>query len=385
MLLKLDKKHKIKLILLLALANLNLFMMRENSIQINGDINKNIIASIENVSLSEVLLTSKQLSIAYNQVDDFCLREDLSQYDVFDKVEFEINQNELIAKIYNQNEVIIANCATGANYKSLQKGDKKQKSTSISIDGFLWSELLNKYNFDIDLACLVQDLLLNYDDISNRPIKGILKVLYTEIEHNGKKSFTISALDFKKQGRKRISIFNDEVNGIIRYYDDRFRYLSGYTNRAPVKFGIITSWYDKERIHPVTGINKPHFGTDYAATEGDPIYAVQSGIIEKIEFKRNNGNYVKIKHANGISSQYLHMSRFKKNLAKGHFVHKNDIIGYVGMTGLATAPHVCYRFWKNGRQINHLQYKDKLKKMSKAKIQSIDENMKLLSQQLNNI
>jgi murein DD-endopeptidase MepM/ murein hydrolase activator NlpD len=93
-------------------------------------------------------------------------------------------------------------------------------------------------------------------------------------------------------------------------------------------------------------------GTDYAAPKGTPIRAVADGIVTKRAHKRNNGLYVKLKHDKVYSTQYLHMSKFKKDVKVGSRVKQGDVIGYVGKTGLATGYHVCYRFWKNGRQVD---------------------------------
>ena len=113
-----------------------------------------------------------------------------------------------------------------------------------------------------------------------------------------------------------------------------------------------------KRKHPVTGRWKGHFGTDYAAATGTPIWTTADGVVVKASYNKNNGNYVKIKHNNTYTTQYLHMSRIKSGIKRNVKVKQGQIIGYVGSTGLATGPHVCYRFWKNGRQVD--PYKQKL-------------------------
>ncbi len=98
---------------------------------------------------------------------------------------------------------------------------------------------------------------------------------------------------------------------------------------------------------------RPHLGTDYAAPYGTPILAVGDGVVVKAGYTRGNGNYVKIKHNDTYATQYLHMQRFAKGIRVGAHVKQGQVIGYVGSTGLATGPHVCFRFWKNGRQVDH--------------------------------
>ena len=121
--------------------------------------------------------------------------------------------------------------------------------------------------------------------------------------------------------------------------------------KTPIEFGRISSGFNKKRFHPVLKKVKAHLGTDYAAPTGTPIRSVGAGVVTKSEYKRNNGNYVKIRHNGTYETQYLHMSKRLVNV--GDVVKQGDVIGKVGSTGLATGPHVCFRFWKNGNQVDH--------------------------------
>jgi murein DD-endopeptidase MepM/ murein hydrolase activator NlpD len=109
------------------------------------------------------------------------------------------------------------------------------------------------------------------------------------------------------------------------------------------------------RFHPVQKRWKAHLGTDYAAPTGTPILATASGTVVAAAYQSANGNYVKIKHSGTYTTQYLHMSRIAARIRNGARVEQGQVIGYVGSTGLATGPHVCYRFWKNGRQVDPLR------------------------------
>jgi murein DD-endopeptidase MepM/ murein hydrolase activator NlpD len=122
--------------------------------------------------------------------------------------------------------------------------------------------------------------------------------------------------------------------------------------KAPVKFSRISSRFSGKRFHPVLKRYKAHLGTDYAAPHGTPIVAVGDGTVSASSFTSGNGNYVKIRHNSTYETQYLHMS--KRAVKAGDRVQQGDVIGYVGSTGLATGPHVCFRFWKNGQQVDHL-------------------------------
>jgi murein DD-endopeptidase MepM/ murein hydrolase activator NlpD len=129
---------------------------------------------------------------------------------------------------------------------------------------------------------------------------------------------------------------------------------------APLEYFRISSPYDLKRPDPISksGIIMPHLGTDYAAPEGTPILAVGDGKVMNAEFKGGNGNYVKLFHSDSIQTQYLHMSRFADGMVPGAEVRQGQVIGYVGSTGRSTGPHVCFRYWKNGLQVDHRKEKN---------------------------
>ena len=162
-----------------------------------------------------------------------------------------------------------------------------------------------------------------------------------------------------------------EENGRGEYFDEEGNSLRKAFLISPLKFGRMTSRYSRKRFHPVLHRFKSHLGTDYAAPSGTPIHATGDGVIIEAKYRRNNGNYVKIRHNGTFTTQYLHMSKIAKGIRSGVAVKQNQVIGYVGMTGLATGPHVCYRFWKNGKQINHRAEKVKsTKPIAKENISS---------------
>ncbi|MCY4159347.1 MAG: peptidoglycan DD-metalloendopeptidase family protein, partial [Bacteroidetes bacterium] len=127
--------------------------------------------------------------------------------------------------------------------------------------------------------------------------------------------------------------------------------------RAPLNYKRISSQYSLRRYHPVQKRYKPHLGTDFAAAEGTPIVATASGSVTAASYTNANGNYVKIRHNDIYTTGYLHMSRIAKGIRPGVRVQQGQLIGYVGSTGLATGPHVCYRFWKNGQQVDAMKVK----------------------------
>jgi murein DD-endopeptidase MepM/ murein hydrolase activator NlpD len=139
------------------------------------------------------------------------------------------------------------------------------------------------------------------------------------------------------------------------YFDPEGRPMKKAFLKSPVAYSRISSRYNPRRFHPIQKRVKPHLGTDYAAPRGTPIRAVADGTVTKASYTRGNGVYVKIRHDRTYETQYLHMTRYAKGIAPGVRVSQGQTIGYVGSTGLATGPHVCFRFWKNGRQVNHLR------------------------------
>ncbi len=173
--------------------------------------------------------------------------------------------------------------------------------------------------------------------------------------------------------------FKEEGENFGDYFDENSKTLRKAFLRAPLNFSRISSKYSKRRKHPVTGRVKAHLGTDYAAPKGTPILSTANGRITEARYKRNNGNYVKIRHNNTYTTQYLHMSKIKSGIRPGVHVKQGDVIGYVGSTGLATGPHVCYRFWKNGVQVD--PYKQKLPPSEPMKKQS-KEPFKLVKDSL---
>ena len=149
-----------------------------------------------------------------------------------------------------------------------------------------------------------------------------------------------------------------DASGETDYYDEKGNSLRKAFLKAPLQYSRISSRYTQSRYHPVQKRWKPHLGTDYAAPQGTPIMTTADGVVEKAGYTSGNGNYVKVRHNSTYSTQYLHMSKIAKGMKPGVRVRQGEVIGYVGSTGLATGPHVCYRFWVNGKQVD--PYKQKL-------------------------
>ncbi len=123
---------------------------------------------------------------------------------------------------------------------------------------------------------------------------------------------------------------------------------------APLKFSRVSSSFTTARRHPILKVVRPHRGIDYAAARGTPLWSIAEGTVIFRDWAGASGKLVKIRHTNGYVSFYAHLARFEAGLRVGQRVAQKDVIGYVGDTGLATGPHVCFRVQKNGRYVNPL-------------------------------
>ncbi|SDA89478.1 Peptidase family M23 [Algoriphagus alkaliphilus] len=148
-----------------------------------------------------------------------------------------------------------------------------------------------------------------------------------------------------------------EQNGQVSFFDQNGNSFKKAFLRDPLKYTRISSKYNLNRFHPVQKRFKAHLGTDYAAATGTEIRSVGDGTVVEARYTSANGNYVKIKHNGTYTTQYLHMSKIGKGISPGTRIRQGQVIGYVGSTGLATGPHLCFRFWKNGKQEDWLKEK----------------------------
>ena len=171
---------------------------------------------------------------------------------------------------------------------------------------------------------------------------GLNRIHSAYFEHRGKPFY---AIEFE----------TDSKRGIFEYFDENGKNLRRAFLRSPLQFSRISSRYNLKRKIAYYGRVRPHLGTDFAAPVGTSIRSTASGTVVKASYTRGNGKYVTVKHNATYSTQYLHMK--KRGVKVGQFVKQGDYIGSVGMTGNTSGPHVCYRFWKNGKQVDPLRQK----------------------------
>ncbi len=187
------------------------------------------------------------------------------------------------------------------------------------------------------------------------------KILYTEKYINdsifvGLDKIHAAYFEHKSEPIYAFEFETDSTKHIVDYFDENAKNLRRAFLKAPVQFSRVSSRYNlRRRIAYYGNKVRPHRGTDFAAPIGSDILATANGTVVESARRGGNGNYVKIKHNSTYSTQYLHMK--KRNVKVGDFVKQGDLIGWVGMTGNTGGPHVCYRFWKNGKEVDPFKQK----------------------------
>lgn len=167
----------------------------------------------------------------------------------------------------------------------------------------------------------------------------------------------VMASYFKNKGEGKYA-FSFEQGGKKEYFDENGDNLRKAFLKAPLNYRRISSTFSEARLHPVHKIVRPHHGVDYAAPSGTPVQSIGDGtVIDKGWDKKGGGNYLKIKHNSTYTTTYMHLKGFAKGISKGSKVKQGQTIGYVGMTGTATGPHLDFRLQKNGTYIDPLKFK----------------------------
>ena len=198
------------------------------------------------------------------------------------------------------------------------------------------------FGFDIDFAL----------DLRQGDTFG---VLYEQKFQDGRyvSDGRILAAEFVNQGKTHRAVWFESKDGEVKgYFTPEGKGMRTAFLRAPLDFTRISSQFNSRRLHPVLGIMRAHKGVDYAAPTGTKVWAAGAGRVVFAGRKGGYGNVVMIDHGKGVTTVYGHLSRFAKSLRAGRSVGQGDTIGYVGMTGLATGPHLHYEYRVNGMQRN---------------------------------
>ena len=236
----------------------------------------------------------------------------------------------------------------------------KEREASGVIDNSLYVTL-DEQNMNPLLTYYMSDIYAWTIDFFRLEKGDKFKVIYTESFVDDTISVGISrvkAAYFLHRGKEQYAFEyeTDSIKGIVEYLDQDAKTLRRAFLQSPIKFGGISSRYNlRRRIAYYGNRIRPHKGTDFAAPVGTAILSTANGTVVKSSYTRANGRYVTVKHNNTYSTQYLHMRT--SNVRVGQQIEQGDVIGWVGMTGNTSGPHVCYRFWKNGLQVDPFKQK----------------------------
>ena len=226
------------------------------------------------------------------------------------------------------------------------KSSLSETMQELKLSPLLSNELSEIYAWNIDFFRLEKGdnfkILYTSKYVDDSVYIGLNRIHNAYFEHRGKPFY---AIEFQ----------TDSIKGMYEYFDDKGKNLRRAFLLSPVQFSRISSRYNLRRKIAYYGKVKPHYGTDFAAPIGTPIRSTAAGRVVKSGYTRANGYYVTVSHNATYSTQYLHMR--KRGLKVGTYVEQGDKIGEIGMTGFTSGPHVCYRFWKNGRQVDPLKQK----------------------------
>ena len=220
-----------------------------------------------------------------------------------------------------------------------------QSITNLGEDGSLARDFADIFAWDVDFQRAV------------RPGDSY-QILYERLYRSvgGRETYVrpgrILAARFQGKSGNHIAVYFDSGRGRGGYYRPDGTSVEGEFLMTPLRHARITSKYTSARRHPILKITRPHRGIDYAASIGTPVMAVADGTVIARSWAGGNGNLVKIKHLNGYVSSYAHLSRYADGLRVGDRVEQKQVIGYVGQTGLATGPHVCFRVQRYGKYVD---------------------------------
>ena len=224
------------------------------------------------------------------------------------------------------------------------KGSLSETLGNAGVEAALASRITKIYSWSIDFFKLKK---------GDRFALTFTERFINDSIYDGVENLEASFFEYKGKIIYAFPYVQNPSSGKVGYYDEDGKTLKNFFLKTPIKFSRLTSRFSMNRYHPVQHRWKAHKGTDYAAPTGTPITTTASGTVERTGYTAGNGNYVKVKHNGTYSTQYLHMSKIL--VRRGQHVNQGDVIGRVGSTGLATGPHVCYRFWKNGKQVDALK------------------------------
>ncbi|MBN2169938.1 MAG: M23 family metallopeptidase [Candidatus Krumholzibacteriota bacterium] len=213
---------------------------------------------------------------------------------------------------------------------------------------------------DGDLAVRVADLFAGEVDFFFDLRRGDRMELLVETAHRpdrGARHDRVLAARLVLDGEGNTAYLFPDSTGGNRYFHADGGSLARQFLRAPLRFTRVSSGFSRDRLHPVLGVHRPHWGVDYAAPAGTPVMATADGVVREKRCGSEAGRFVRLRHAGGIETYYMHLSRWARGVSPGARVRKGQVIGYVGQTGLATGPHLDYRIRTDGRYVDPRRFR----------------------------
>jgi murein DD-endopeptidase MepM/ murein hydrolase activator NlpD len=248
-------------------------------------------------------------------------------------------------------------------------GQKKRlKSITIkyekegTIETSLWMAMVSQGVPASIIGSFADIFAWQIDFLTDTRQGDFFKIIY-EIETAEKKGITLHskvvAAQYKTASNANSykAFYFKTKNGQEGYFDENGKSIKSSFLKAPLQFSRISSHFTTKRFHPILKIVRPHLGIDYAAHSGTPVSSIGDGIVLKAKYSGDFGNLVVIKHNNGYETYYGHLSKYGKGIKSGVKVKQGQIIGYVGMTGLASGPHLDFRINLNGKFFDYLKIK----------------------------
>ena len=228
---------------------------------------------------------------------------------------------------------------------------------SGSIETSLWNAMIDQ-GAAPELAGMLADIYSWTIDFFGIQKRDSFSVYYQEMFADSVRVATgnIIAANFITSGTDHYAFRYTYHNERGEYFDEKGTSLRRAFLKAPLSYTRISSKFSNASLHPIKMIVRAHHGVDYAAPSGTPVYSVGDGVVTaKAWDNKGGGNYIKIKHNSTYTTEYMHLRGFAKGISVGTHVSQGQLIGYVGMTGTATGPHLDYRVFKNGTAIDPLR------------------------------
>ncbi|MDR3281592.1 MAG: M23 family metallopeptidase [Endomicrobium sp.] len=284
-------------------------------------------------------------------------------YEIF----YDSSTGKWINFLYYPTGVLYYSISKTSNKNNVIKTKRKKLATTLrkfkqrgTVVSSLWTAMLSQ-NIPPDTILSFADIFAwQIDFLTDTKQGDTFKIIY-EIKQTKKRNKNLSSKIIAAQYRTQLKTYNafyfKEKNTNAEYFDENANSVKSTFLKAPLQFSRISSHFTTNRVHPILKYARPHLGIDYAAPKGTPVSSVGYGTVMRACYSGGFGNLIIIKHSNGYETYYGHLSKYARGIRRGTKVDQGQVIGYVGMTGLATGPHLDFRIKLNGKFSNFLKMK----------------------------